>query len=321
MKITVIGAGAMGSLYGAKLSASPKNEVVLLDIWKEHVDAINACGLLLEEGGEPVRYGNLSASTDASLAGHADFAIIFVKSTVTKQAVLGNIGAFGPKTTAITLQNGLGNIDLISEVVGRENVLAGTTAQGAMVLGPGKVRHSGHGRTVIGELDGTKTTRIETVHEMLSEAGFETTISDNVVGLVWDKLLVNAGINALVGITGLFNGELLGYPELLEILELAVLEGKKVAESEGVKLGFPDPVSHALEVCAATAETKASMLQDVLNHRKTEIDMINGAIVRIGGRNGVETPVNRSLTNLIKFIEKHGMNFIEKHGEQIWKNE
>ncbi|MCL1982612.1 MAG: 2-dehydropantoate 2-reductase [Clostridiales bacterium] len=313
MKIAVIGAGAMGSLYGAKLSASPENEVILIDVWKEHVDAINACGLLLEENGELVKYGNVTAFSDASRAGQADLAIIFVKSTMTMQAVLSNIAVFGPKTAAITLQNGLGNVDIISQAVGMENVLAGTTAQGAMVMGPGKVRHSGFGMTAIGELDGKKTARIEAVHGLLEGAGFETTISNNVVGLVWDKLLVNAGINALVGITGLYNGELLEYPELMEVLELAVLEGKAVAESEGVELGFPDPVSHALEVCVSTAKTKASMLQDVLNHRKTEIDMINGAIVRIGSKNGVETPVNKTLTNLIKFIEKHG--------EQNWKKE
>ena len=302
MKIAIIGAGAMGCLYGAKLAAA-ENEVHLIDVVKEQVDAINARGIVIEDEAGQVTVENLSAAMSASFVGHADLAIVFVKSTLTGQAVTRSLPVFGPKTTALTLQNGLGNVELISEAVGSEYVVAGTTAHGATMLEPGKIRHAGRGITVIGELDGRETARIKEIERVFNEAGIETRVSDNVTGLIWDKLLVNAGINALTGITRLHNGELLNYPELVELMELAVSEGLAVAKAKGVKLEFKDPVAHTKDVCRATAKNKASMLQDVLNKKKTEIDMINGAIVREGAECGIETPINKALTNLIKFIE------------------
>jgi 2-dehydropantoate 2-reductase len=304
MKIVVIGPGAMGCLYGAKLSSVPENKVYLLDIRTERADAINSHGILIEWGGEFTKYKNVVAGTDASSVGYADLVIIFVKSTATKEAVLGHTAVFGPETAVLTLQNGLGNVELISEVIGRKNVIAGTTAHGATVLGPGKVRHAGVGKSIIGELDGKRTERINAICDMFNKAGLETGLSDDVLSVIWDKLLVNTGINALVGITKLYNGELLEHPELIELLELAVTEGAEVAKAKGIKLGFDDPVSRTKDVCRATAKNKASMLQDILNHRKTEIDMINGAIVREGRKLGIVTPINLALTNLIKFIEK-----------------
>ena len=307
MKTAIIGAGAMGCLYGAKLSSVPDNEVYLIDIWKEHIDIINEHGLLMEEEGEFVKYKNITASTNAAACGHADLAVVFVKSILTEQAVRSSLEVFGPKTVALTLQNGLGNIELISDIIGSKNVIAGTTAHGATMLGPGEIRHAGHGLTVIGELDGSGSDRIKDLSGVFNRAGLETAVSDNVFGLVWDKLLVNVGINALAAITELKNGELLDYPGIVELMELAVREGQAVAEAVGINPGFEDPVSHTKEVCLATAANKASMLQDVLNNRKTEIDMINGAIVREGRKAGIETPVNAVLTNLVKFIENRSI--------------
>lgn len=172
------------------------------------------------------------------------------------------------------------------------------------MLGPGKVRHAGSGKTIIGELDGTCTTRIEQVAEVLREAGLETDISHNVLGLVWDKLLVNVGINALTAITKLHNGELLDHPEIEELLVAAVSEAQAVALAKGIVLNNDDPVGHTRAVCAATAANRSSMLQDMINQKQTEIEMINGAVVRVGAEVGVETPVNLTLTNLIKFMQK-----------------
>ncbi len=304
MKIAIVGAGAMGCLYGAKLSTVPDTQVYLLDVWKEHVDAINANGLLMEEEGNFITYSNVKACSTAEAVGPCDLAVIFVKSTLTGIAVKNNKAVFGSETIALTLQNGLGNIELIKEVIGDSNVIAGTTAHGATMLGPGKMRHAGSGKTIIGELDGGTSERIQRVAQALKKAGMETELSHNVLGLVWDKLLVNVGINALTGITRLHNGALLEHPEIEELLEDAVTEGNKVAQAKGIKLSFPDPVTHTKEVCIATGANKSSMLQDVLNHKKTEIDMINGAVVREGEKVGVATPVNKTLTNLIKFIEK-----------------
>jgi 2-dehydropantoate 2-reductase len=304
MKIAIVGAGAMGCLYGAKLSAVPGNEVYLVDVWKDHIASINENGLLMEEERKLITYSNVKGVSDASQAGPCDLAIIFVKSTLTGLAVKTNKAVFGPDTIALTLQNGLGNIDLICAEIGDDNVVAGTTAHGATMLGPGKIRHAGSGKTIIGELNGKDSERIEKIASVFKAAGLDTDISHNVIGLVWDKLLVNVGINALTGITRLHNGELLQHPELEELLEAAVSEALAVAKAKGIQLNYDDPVSHTKDVCVATAANKSSMLQDILNHKQTEIDMINGAIVREGARAGVAAPVNLALTNLIKFLQK-----------------
>jgi 2-dehydropantoate 2-reductase len=306
VKIAIIGAGAMGCLYGAKLSSLDTNEVYLIDVWKEHIDAIENNGLQMEENGETITYKAVKGVTDAKQAGVCDLAVIFVKSTLTGTAVAANKAVFGPETIALTLQNGLGNIDVLQKQVGRDKVIAGTTAHGATMLGPGKMRHAGSGKTVIGEPDGTVSERIKKLAGMFANAGIETDISENVVGLIWDKLLVNVGINALTGITRLHNGDLLKYPEIEEILESAVSEGLDVAKAKGILLGFDDPIAHTKEVCAATAANKSSMLQDILNGRQTEIDMINGAIVCEGASLGIATPINKTLTGLIRFLQRDG---------------
>ena len=304
MKIAVLGAGAMGSLYGAKLSANSKNEVYLVDVWKEHIDAINSHGLQMEEGDDVLLYENLKGHTSSEEAGVCDLVLVFVKSTVTRTAVESNAAVFGPNTVALTLQNGLGNIEQISSVIGAERVIAGTTAHGATMLSPGKIRHAGKGKTIIGELGGHESDRIRKMAAVLEDAGMETVISGNVLGLVWDKLLVNVGINALTGITKLYNGQLLDYPEIEELLEKAVSEGFAVAWAKGIRLGFDDPVAHTKDLCRATAANKSSMLQDILNDRQTEIEMMNGAIVREGKALGIETPVNLALTNLITYLSR-----------------
>lgn len=304
MKIAIVGAGAMGCLYGAKLSADPTNEVYLIDVWKDHIDAVNENGLLMEENGETAAYRAVRGVVDARPAGICDLVIVFVKSTLTKTAVKENKAVFGPDTIALTLQNGLGNIDLIRAEIGDGNVIAGTTAHGATMLGPGKMRHAGSGKTIIGELDGRSTDRLKMIGELFQAAGLETELSDNVIGLVWDKLMVNVGINALTGITRLQNGELMNYPEIEELLEAAVKEAHAVAKAKGIRLSYDDPVVHTKDVCRATAANKSSMLQDILNHKQTEIDMINGAVVREAAEAGIAAPVNLVLTNLIKFIQK-----------------
>ena len=304
MKIGIIGAGAMGSLYGARLSALPENEVFLIDISREQIDAVNRDGLSMEEDDETIVFQNLKGVTQAADAGVCDLVVLFVKSTLTKIAVEGNRAVFGPDTIVVTLQNGLGNAEAIAEALGGGKILAGTTAHGATMLAPGKIRHAGSGKTILGELGKEKTERPAKLAALFNRAGLNTEVSDNVEGLIWDKLLVNTGINALTGLTELCNGQLLDYEELTAILEEAVLEGEAVARAKEVKLNFADPVAHTKEVCAATAKNRSSMLQDLTNHRRTEIETINGAIVKEGERTGVPTPVNRTLTRLILFKER-----------------
>jgi 2-dehydropantoate 2-reductase len=297
----------MGSLYGALLSAAEGVDVCLIDIQREHVDAVNGGGLFVEDAasGLTTRYANLRAVTDARAAGEADLAIVFVKSMHTEGAVRENRAVFGEGTTALTLQNGLGNIEALAAVVGSERLLAGTTSCGATMLGPGRIRHAGKGKTVIGEpFGGVSAERVERVAAVFARAGMETEVSDNVIGLIWDKLLVNVGINALTAIARIENGRILEYPELSELLAAAVREAAVVAAAKGIRLGFSDPAAHAREVCAATAKNRSSMLQDVSNGRLTEIDRINGSVVREAAALGLVAPVNETLTGLVKFFER-----------------
>lgn len=303
MKITVIGAGAMGCLYGGLLSKNQENQIYLVDIMQDHVDAINRHGLQIESEGVIDTYKNLKAYTTVEGLDQTDLIILFVKSISTADALKTSHNIIGEKTIVMTLQNGLGNIDLIAEAIGNDHVIGGTTAHGATMLGPGKIRHAGIGKTVIGELNGIKTKRLKEIAKLFNKSNIDTEISDNVLGLIWDKLIVNVGINPLTAITGQCNGELLKHPELEELLVAAVKEAHTIAIRKGIKLSF-EPIEHTKDVCLKTASNRSSMLQDVLKHRQTEIEMINGAIVREGNSLRIETPVNKTLTNLIKFLEK-----------------
>ena len=302
MKICILGAGGMGSLYGAKLSTVPGNEVWLVDVFKAHVDRINEVGLCVECAGQDTYYKNLRAVEDSAAVGVCDLVIIFVKGTATKAAIEGNRALFGPDTMALTVQNGLGNAETIGEIIGYDNVACGTTEQGARMLEPGKIRdmNKGVGKTVIGDIHGGISPRIEMVGEALRKAGFETYVSESVTSLIWDKLIVNVGINGCAAAMNLTNDELWTIPEANAVHVAAVNEAIAVARALGVQLSYEDPLAHVKEVCGFTVGNQCSMLLDVLNKRPTEIDLINGAVVREGRKCGVPTPVNETLVNIVK---------------------
>ncbi len=302
MKIAIIGAGAMGSLFGGRLALAGE-EVWLLDVWEEHVRTINDKGLsIASPAGDTV--ARPKATTKPEDIGTAELVIVFVKSTATAKAAETAAALLGPDTAVLTLQNGYGNAETIAAAVGAARVIAGTTAQGATLLGPGRIMHAGGGETHIGELGGGLTERLQKIAACLSKAGIATIADDNVASLIWGKLIVNVGINALTGITGLKNGELADHEETRQVLALAVEEAVRVADAAGVKLPYGNPVEKVLAVAVATAQNRSSMLQDLSGGRMTEIEAINGALVREGERFGVETPVNRVLTLLIKALEK-----------------
>ena len=227
MKIAIIGAGAMGSLFGGRLALAGQ-EVWLLDIWREHIDAVNQAGLsIISEGQELVAHPK--AAQNAAAVGTADLLLIFVKSGDNAAAAKTARELCGSSTTVLTLQNGYGNAEELAELLGSEKIIAGTTAQGATLLGPGKVLHGGNGQTHIGEFSGKKTPRLAAVASILTSAGIPTTVETDVNSLIWGKLIVNVGINALTAITGVRNGMLAEYPETRKIMELAVLEAATVA--------------------------------------------------------------------------------------------
>lgn len=303
MKIAIIGSGAMGSLFGGKLSIAG-HDVVLYDIYKEHVDAINAVGLSIEDAatGQSV-VARPRASDDPSAVKGADVFVVFVKSTTTEKAAAQFKSFASPTTIAVTLQNGLGNEAILRKHFGDHGAAAGVTSQGATFLGPGKIRHAGKGPTHLGMADGDNR-RLEPLVKALGEAGFEAHVSADVQSMIWSKLIVNVGINAITALSGLPNGQILDYDELKEVMADVVAETQKVAAARGIELSHADPLATVQDVCRKTAANKSSMLQDVLNKRETEIDFINGAIVREADALGIPVPANLTLTRLVKALDR-----------------
>jgi len=232
--------------------------------------------------------------------------IVLVKSFHTEDAMRSAVSLVGPQTTVLSLQNGLGHEDVLAEMVGRDKLLAGKTYVGGTQLAPGHVIAGTRQKlTVIGELDGAVSARAEAIAAVFNAAGLDTTVSDNILGTIWDKLLVNVATGALSGITRLPYGELYQVPELEACAVAAVTEAMAVARACGVRLSITNPVD-AWHMAGAGLpfEFKPSMLQSLEKGSITEIDYINGAVVQQGARHGIPTPVNQTLVAAIKGIER-----------------
>jgi 2-dehydropantoate 2-reductase len=303
MKICFLGAGALGSAIGGGL-AEAGCDVRLVDQWKEHVDAINRDGLKLREGGAD-RVVRVKASTDPHSVGVADLVIVLVKSFHTREAVEHAQSIVGEHTVVMSLQNGLGHEDIIANIVGRQRTLAGKTYLGGVLLAPGHVIAGLKGKeTIIGELDGCVSERAQRIADTFNRAGLEMIVSDNIVGTMWDKLLINVATGALAGITRLTYGGLYDVPEVKQCALAAIAEAIAVATARGVKLSMHDPEEPWIKAAAGLpAEFKTSMLQSLEKGQQTEIDFINGAVVRWGENCGVPTPVNRAIVACVKGIE------------------
>jgi len=301
MKIVIVGPGAMGGLFAAFLSKS-KEEIRLLDKNKERAVQLAQNGISIEgiSGNWQAKVG---VNYEPKEIGEADLIIICVKSYDTKTAIMHAKSLVGDNTRVLTLQNGIGNIEIIGEVVGSEKVIGGVTNLGATLLDTGKVRHAGRGETVIGRPDGKISVELRTIREIFNKVGLETRISRDIKGLLWSKLIINVGINALTAITRLNNGRLIEFEGTRKILRDAVTEAIRVAKRKRIKLIYDDPLAKVEAVCEATAANVSSMLQDVLRKRRTEIDFINGVIVRQGQELGIPVLVNSLLVNLVKTIE------------------
>lgn len=303
MKIAVLGAGAMGCLYGGYLAAAGEN-VSLIDIWQDHIEAINKNGLVIEGSEGQQIITNLRGFKTAQEVGPVDLVIVFVKATNTEAAMEQAKSLVGPDTMVMTLQNGLGNVEKLSRVIDARHVIVGVSGFGASIVGPGRIRQGGRGETVIGELNGALSPRLENLCNLLNKANFSSKMSNNVVGLVWSKLIGNIGINALGALTGLKNGQLLDYPQTESLMEKVVTEAVEVAAAAGIKILSDNPVQYVKEMALKTAVNRCSMLQDLTAKRITEIAVINGAIVEMGQKHGIATPVNLVLTNLIETIQQ-----------------
>jgi len=310
MKIVIVGPGAMGCLLAAFLAKS-EQEIWLLDKDKERAQRIKQSGISIEgiSGNWQVK---INATAEPKEIDKADLIIICVKSYDTKEAITHARVLVGDNTGVLTLQNGIGNIEIISEVVGADKVIGGATNLGATLLEAGKVRHAGRGETVIGRSDGKIPVEMRSIREIFNKVGLEARISRDIKGLLWSKLIINVGINALTAITGLNNGRLIEFEGTRKILREAVTEAVRIAKRKRIKLIYDDPLAKVEAVCEATATNVSSMLQDVLRKKRTEIDFINGVIVRQGQELGISVPVNSILLDLVKTIEASYNLAVEK---------
>lgn len=327
-KIAVVGGGAMGSLFAARLAERDKaNDVWLVSAWREHVDKINASGLELQSkvpGSEsaPKKVKSLRASGSPAevvraFGGPVDLCLIMVKSGQTPTAAkkAAELLDSAQNSYALTLQNGLGNREILAGKLGAHRVLQGITSHGAMIGGPGTVFHTGSGFLTLAYPDSlavspNQSAGTELLHAMRSaidgaasmflDAGFEPDrASTNIEGLIWGKLIVNSVINPLTAMMGVKNGELLQCPEAVYIIHKAVDEATAVARARGVELPWPNPFETVIQVLKNTSENRSSMLQDVLRGEETELDAINGAIVREAEKLGIDATVNKAIVKLM----------------------
>lgn len=300
MRILIFGAGAMGSFLAGVLSQ--KHEVTLYGRGKK-IEVVREKGIKISGKTDLVTKMKTALNPKELKGKEYDLIILAVKSYDTSTA-LEVIKEIESKGTILSLQNGLDNEIKIAEAIGKERTLGGVTSHGITFVEPGHVQHAGTGETIIGELDAKETERVKKISDALTSVGIETRISKNIHNEIWTKGIVNAGINPLTALTRLHNGFLIKIPWLTRLLENTCQECINVAQKAGIDLQGCDIIEKTKNVARLTGENKSSMLQDIERGRKTEIDSINGRIVEVGKKHGVETPINSSLVALVKGIEE-----------------
>jgi 2-dehydropantoate 2-reductase len=301
VKIAIIGTGAIGCFFSAILKKGGL-EAVLVGRDRETVSAIRSRGVIVEEEGttESVK---VPAFLDAAEAGPAEIVILAVKAYDTVSAIPSVKTLLADGGVALTFQNGIGNEETLAETLGPDRVLLGTTAHGSTVVAPGHVRHAGTGETLLGEMSGVVTKRAERVAEHLTSGGVVTRAVENAPGYVWLKLIINDAINPLTAILNFRNVALIDLPGAPAVMEKAVSEAEAVTRVRGIVIPCEDMMEKVRQVCRATGGNISSMLQDVRAGRRTEVDYINGAVVRLGAEAGIPTPCNEFLTAMMKGIE------------------
>lgn len=296
MKIGIIGAGAMGCLFAGLLSGT--QEVKLYDVSRETVDAVNSHGVRCRESDGTERTFPVPAALSGAAEEPADLAILFVKDTVSRAALEGNSGLIGPETLVLSLQNGMGNLDIMEDFAPRQRLLLGTTKHNCVAEGPGVIFHSGAGVTHVGSPAGNEAAACA-VAEAFQAAGIGTEICPDVDRLLWEKLFVNMTVNPVTALLGCEIGVMAEEPHARAILESLIDEAVAVAAADGQKFDPAAVKETVLAAARALAAGRASMCQDMDRGRKTEIDFINGAVVRLGKKYGVPTPRHELIVNLI----------------------
>ena len=292
MHIAVIGAGNMGCLYGANLARAGER-VTLVDVWQEHVQAMQEQGL----HGEFV--AEVAATTDPGEVSGVDLAIVCVNGYNTRQAAEAAGGMLAEEGCVLTLQNGLGNLEVLTEVVGEGRIVGGLTFHSADLQEPGKVRHTNKGPTYLGELDHNKTPRLETIRSAMERAGMQPQVEDDIIATIWGKFVLNCSINPLCAIADLRPGHIREVEAFDEFQSKIIEEVLALIEAKGVVLADPDPLA-TIKAYSAKKFHRVSMQQHLLRARPTEIDSLNGYVARESERLGLKAPYNDALTRIVK---------------------
>ena len=301
MKITIVGSGSRGALLAANLTRE-KFDVWMLDSDARRVKKFLAEGVTLETSSGSSKT-KINATTDPKEIKETDAIFLCVKSYDTEGALKSIKGLLGEKTYVVSLQDGLGNLQMISEYVDEKNIIGAVTTQSAILTENGHLKHMTKGTTIIGQENGKVLGGIREISSILNKAISSTKVTKDINSAIWSRLIIDVGINALSAITRLKNGSLLKNEYTREVMRRAVSEAVKVAKRKKVKLTYDDPIQKVEAVCKATAEDISPMLHDILNKTQTEIDFINGAITRQAKSLNIKTPTNEMLTELIKAIE------------------
>jgi len=293
----------MGSVY-AGLFASAGHEVWAIDRWREHVEAMRKNGLRLE-GKSGDRTVKVNATTDTKEAGPCDLVILATKAMHVEEAAKKIDVLLKKETPVLSIQNGLGGPDSAASVLGRERVMVGVVGGfGASMRAPGHAHHNGMELVRLGEFGGPITERLKGVEELWRGAGFHVKLFDDIDQLVWEKLICNCAYSGPCAIAERTVGEVMTDPDLARVSAACAVEGYAVAIRKGVKLGFDDPVGYVRDFGSKIPNARPSVLLDLMARRKSEIDVINGSIPRVGRELGLAAPVNQTITALVREKER-----------------
>lgn len=299
MHVAIVGAGAMGSIFGARLTRGG-HDVVLIDVAQPLIDKLSSDGVtIVEKSGETVNT-RVRATSDPASVGVADLVVFFTKCYHTAQAAESAQQLVGPDTVVASLQNGWGNGDVLASSFAGEQIVLGVTYNSATVLALGKVAHPGVGPTTIGPFEGDDLAMAERLASVIEDGGLEAVIASPVRPEIWKKLILNASALPTAGLTGMTSGQLTAHADIHELVSATAREAVAVAQALGYDIDEEERLAYIHGLLERAGTTKASMLQDLEAGRQTEIDVINGAIVRAADEIGVPVPLNRALVQLIK---------------------
>ncbi len=299
MKIAVIGPGAMGLLYGAKLSGCA--QVTLVGNNAAHIAEINEKGITLKrDGGETVYH--VPAVLNGQAEGPTDLVILFTKAYLTEEALSQNRALIGPETALLTLQNGAGHEEVLGRFADKRHILIGTTAQGSYRENAHTIVNSGLGDTVIGAAD-SGFRAVEGIAAVFERAGFPCLVSDNIGQAVWNKLMINASSSVLSGVLGVRQGYVAENADAWEICKELIREICETASAAGYPFDVEEQTARIAAHLAKAPDGYTSLYADLKNGRKTEVDFISGAVVRAAAAQGRETPAQRMMVHMVHAME------------------